>query len=1280
MGRSSNLPFEQGVPLSSITGPMYLTAQTLIQQVSYSLSDKLFTYSPETFDLDISVKNWCSSESPNVHGYATHVSSMQTRTGAASIALGYIFSKDFDLGKRHIPQSILAPSSSLHHLRAAFDQLSLLYSIASPLVAHISAVDYAPDSSGSLVTDYSSALSLSEELGFGLVSSFSAHEAQHMALFSTLLASVLPTIHIYDGIKVGRETTKVVDVMDQDSLHAAYQAILAEKSGPGKRHLSVEGRVDHLLRAFNGELGTAYGAFEYEGHNQPSSILVAFGSGESTLASQVASTLAKSGTKVGVLNVRLYRPFLEDQFIQALPKSVENIFVLGQVHDQNSVSDSSINSTLYGDVLAAVTFSGRSPSVTDVKYPRSSVWTPATFASLFRRFQVKTSGGVRAEDGLSFFEGQDDDFQAPSSTTLRQYTFWDATDSRSVNAATTIANILSRESTNNVTVNSEHDNLMQGGVLRTDIRSSRQLIEMPYSIENADVIFLGEEKLLGNVDVLASIREGGTLLAKLPGAKDENLDKILPGWFRKGLAEKRIQFFVLDPRASTSVEKHSDAEVLLTEVAFLKLASNKFLLASRLEKLLSIHGNPNLLRDILRDLETAFRQFEIPVAWTTAEPKVDIPLLPARVNLNSFSPFEKMEIDYLSRLQSWNAAAKRLVFKEAYGTKPVLRPDLSVKTWTIHVKENRRLTPLTYDRNIFHIEFDLGDSGLTYNIGEALGVHGENDEHEVKQFIDYYGLRPDDIVEVPSREDCNFSELRTVYQALMQNIDIFGRPPKRFYEALAEFAEDGNEKKKLLMLGGPEGAMEFKRRAEVDTITYADVLLEFPSARPNFYDLVKIVNPMKRREYSIASCQKVTTNSVALLVVVVGWVDTKGRDRFGQCTRYLSNLPIGAAVTASVKPSVMKLPAKSTQPLIMAGLGTGLAPFRAFVQHRAWQKHQGIDIGSVLLYMGSRHQREEYLYGEEWEAYQDAGVITLLGRAFSRDQPQKIYIQDRMRQSLDTIIQTYIREEGAFYLCGPTWPVPDVTEVLQEAIATDARMQGKKVDPGKEIERLKEGLRYVLEVSYGVETQDYWRRSSSFAAVLRDIIAHRHILGTFPSCGLADKHGVKNQYCVEGRITFLCPNHGEYSVDLKSPREAERLEFNTPLRNLIRVLIRSKDQDTSWILCTGSDYAGFYQEQLLWRLLEHRLSVPIIFYSPLILDWSGSKLSKSMYVKQGAYNYLRDAGLKYMLDIDALLNAEGGLEALFEEVKDWVAEPYKIFRSYSIEYLHTQLVAGLRGC
>lgn len=147
----------------------------------------------------------------------------------------------------------------------------------------------------------------------------------------------------------------------------------------------------------------------------------------------------------------------------------------------------------------------------------------------------------------------------------------------------------------------------------------------------------------------------------------------------------------------------------------------------------------------------------------------------------------------------------------------------------------------------------------------------------------------------------------------------------------------------------------------------------------------------------------------------------------------------------------------------MAGLGTGLAPFRAFVEYRAWQKAQGIEIGPILLYMGARHRREEYLYGEEWEAYETAGIVTLLSCAFSRDQPEKIYIQDRMRQTLDEIIQAYTKEDGAFYLCGPTWPVPDVTDVLQEAIVEGGRREGKKVDGAKKIDELKDKGRYVLE-------------------------------------------------------------------------------------------------------------------------------------------------------------------------------------------------------------------------
>lgn len=310
-------------------------------------------------------------------------------------------------------------------------------------------------------------------------------------------------------------------------------------------------------------------------------------------------------------------------------------------------------------------------------------------------------------------------------------------------------------------------------------------------------------------------------------------------------------------------------------------------------------------------------------------------------------------------------------------------------------------------------------------------------------------------------------ETRTVFQALQQNVDLFGRPAKKFYEDLSEWAEDEEQKKLLTSLSTPEGAVDFKRRAEVETVTYADLLEEFTSAHPPIEELVKMIPPTKRREYSVSSSQKVHPNSVHLLVVVVDWKDQRDRERFGQCTRYLSHLDIGDVVTVSLKPSVMKLPPRSEQPIIMAGLGTGLAPFRAFVEERAWQKAQGMKIGAVMLYLGSRHQKEEYLYGEEWEAYRDAGIITTLGQAFSRDQPKKVYIQDVMRSTMTDIKTALMAQEGSFYLCGPTWPVPDVQEVLEEAIRAHAEAEGNaasSVESSKVIEELKDAHRYVLEV------------------------------------------------------------------------------------------------------------------------------------------------------------------------------------------------------------------------
>jgi hypothetical protein len=128
------------------------------------------------------------------------------------------------------------------------------------------------------------------------------------------------------------------------------------------------------------------------------------------------------------------------------------------------------------------------------------------------------------------------------------------------------------------------------------------------------------------------------------------------------------------------------------------------------------------------------------------------------------------------------------------------------------------------------------------------------------------------------------------------------------------------------------------------------------------------------------------------------------------------------------------------------------------------------------------------------------------------------------------------------------------------------------------------------------------------------------------------------------------------------------LEFNTPLRNILRAKVFARDPDASWFHVPGADYAGYYQEQLLWRHIAPEEAL-LIFYTPLIVDWSGAKLSKSLYVRSGAYQYLKDMEMDYLVSYKAFKEQGKDLGVIFDEVRDWVEHPYSLFRSYSVAYV-----------
>jgi hypothetical protein len=228
-------------------------------------------------------------------------------------------------------------------------------------------------------------------------------------------------------------------------------------------------------------------------------------------------------------------------------------------------------------------------------------------------------------------------------------------------------------------------------------------------------------------------------------------------------------------------------------------------------------------------------------------------------------------------------------------------------------------------------------------------------------------------------------------------------------------------------------------------------------------------------------------------------------------------------------------------------------------------------------------------------------------------------------------------------------------------------------------EELLKILSKKYNVKYELRFEEGFLQQPGMSNIIQRIVQERVELGKYlmpsngrlsfraacPKCGLTDKGGIKNEYSEDGsEITFLCPEHGKFKLNVHN--DTPKLQYNTQLLNLI--MGRYYEQvDYNWIEVCGSDYAGFWQEQLLWRFLSKPV---IIVYTPLIVDWSGSKISKSAYLQRTAYDYLIKAGLEYLLSYDVFRQQHKDLNVLWKEIELWFDEPYRLFRSYSLHYMH----------
>ncbi|KAG9298250.1 hypothetical protein G9A89_002738 [Geosiphon pyriformis] len=1049
-------------------GSHLIDGKTAVAYIAYALSSILFVYPGTTIEHVRQVaEQWASQNVPNIFEGNVVVQAMETRFGASTAILGVAEASrkisEIDLRSGHI--STFATSQTIVNMIPNLYEISLQN---IPMVVHVAT--QANDQELNNIVNYHDVLE-ARETGVSIINSYSVQEAHDIALIAYLCSALAktPFLHIFDGVRTAHEFSNINTLSHIDILKL-YREINSEETtstnydfNPHKVNyvgssLSTISEFELVANKFGQKTGRHYKLFEYVGAHDSESILVVFG-GETIQVRNAINKLGHYGGKVGAIVARVYRPWSEKHFLAAVPKTVKRIAILEQFADVTKTNVRH-SSSLFYDVTASFQsdiWNGLPPILVDVKYPISQSINARIIKLLLHQLVTGTSINFN-DELLSTIE------ISPSSHNLKQCIFWDSGLTTTSIATKHISKILTLDPQLNISCLSTHDAYNNGGVIKTHLQFGTDRISGVYEGEaGADFIAIHESNLISKYEILAAAKERTVVLLNT-NWDVENLETKLPNDFRFEAAQRNIMLYLINAEKIVSEEGlNSEAVCLVLQIAFLRLYSNSKLDNSIQTAISDLYEGQNpieiakIIGKIIEKTENSLLRYEIPPTWLPLG-KSD-QALPCSIFNNSFGLNVDVPITK-SKLNNWHKAAWNILFKEALNTDQKIRPDLPEKTFIVHVTENRRLTPLTYDRNLFHIEFAISDKDFTYDLGEALGVYGHNDPVEVHQFLEYYGLDPNDIISIPSKEG-NHYETRTIFQLFSQILDIFGRPSKRFYESLAFYATDETEKNKLLWIASSEGSKEFKRRVD-DTINYAELFYEFPSARPPPQDLVNIINPIKPRHYSIASAQSVHPDQVHLLVVTVDWTNSLGKKRFGHCTRYLAGLKVGEKVTVSIKPSVMKLPPSDKQPVIMAGLGTGMAPFRAFIEERAYRKSLGKEVGPMMLYFGARNRSMEYLYGEELEAYHAEGLLTYLRLAFSRDQPHKVYIQHKMQDDAELLHDYLLKQEGWFYLCGPTWPVPDVRDAIVDSFITAGGLTVSEANDW--VNKLKDLERYILEV------------------------------------------------------------------------------------------------------------------------------------------------------------------------------------------------------------------------